>query len=107
ADYPHLEGTWPHSLVALRDTCVGCSADEIRTMTSETAAGVYGFELDALRPVAERVGPRLDDLLTPPSPAPVTYTAVDYALGKVRGKETGRRLLSHIGRAVTTDREGD
>jgi predicted TIM-barrel fold metal-dependent hydrolase len=93
ADYPHIEGTWPHSLAALREACSGCSADEIRAMASTTAGDVYRFDLDALRPVAERCGPRLDELVTPPSPAPVTYSAVDYALGKVSGKETGRRLF--------------
>jgi hypothetical protein len=94
ADYPHIEGTWPHSLAALRDAFNGCTADEVRMMTSENAAAVYGFDLDALRPVAERVSPLIDDVLTPAAPAPVVYDEVDYALGKVSGKETGRRILS-------------
>ena len=96
ADYPHIEGTWPHSLAALREACTGCSADEIRMMASETAADVYGFDLDALAPVAARVAPRLDELVTPPGPPPATYSAVDYALGKVSGKETGRRLFGSL-----------
>jgi predicted TIM-barrel fold metal-dependent hydrolase len=94
ADYPHIEGTWPHTLAALRDALNGCSAEEVRAMTGETAAEVYGFDLDALRRVAERVGPALDDVLTEATGAPVTYPPVDYALGKVSGMETGRRLLS-------------
>jgi hypothetical protein len=93
ADYPHIEGTWPHSLDALRDACNGCTAEEIRLMTSTTVADVYGFDLDALRPHAERVGPELDSLVTPETPAPVTYPEVDYALGKVSGMESGRRLM--------------
>jgi predicted TIM-barrel fold metal-dependent hydrolase len=96
ADYPHIEGTWPYSLAALREACVGCSAEEIRLMAGETAADVYGFDLDALRPVAERVGPTVDDLVTPPAPAPATYSDVDYALGNVSGKETGRRLFASM-----------
>jgi hypothetical protein len=63
-------------------------------MTGETCAGVYGFDLELLRPVAERVGPPIEDILTAPTEPPVTYDPVDYALGKVSGKETGRRLLS-------------
>jgi len=94
ADYPHIEGTWPHSLEALREACTGCTGDEITMMASTTAADVYGFDLDALAPVAERVGPRLDELVTPAAPAPASYSPVDYALGKVNGKETGRRLFS-------------
>jgi predicted TIM-barrel fold metal-dependent hydrolase len=93
ADYPHIEGTWPRSLDAMRDALVGCTADEIRLMCSETAARVYGFDLAALRPLADEIGPDLGDLVTPDSPPAVTYSPVDYALGKVSGKETGRRLL--------------
>jgi predicted TIM-barrel fold metal-dependent hydrolase len=94
ADYPHIEGTWPHSQAALREALAGCTAEEVRKMTSETAADVYGFDLGALRPVAERVSPLLDDVLSPATPAAVVYDEVDYALGKVSGKETGRRIFS-------------
>jgi predicted TIM-barrel fold metal-dependent hydrolase len=96
ADYPHIEGTWPYTRFAMRDALNGCSAEEVRLMCSETAATVYGFDLDALRPVAERVSPLLEDVLTPASPAAATYDPVDYALGKVSGKETGRRFMSTI-----------
>jgi predicted TIM-barrel fold metal-dependent hydrolase len=96
ADYPHIEGTWPHTLAAMRDAFNGCSADEVRTMTSTTAAHVYGFDLERLRPVAERVSPRLDDILTASTEPVATYDPVDYALGKVSGMETGRRLLSTL-----------
>jgi predicted TIM-barrel fold metal-dependent hydrolase len=94
ADYPHIEGTWPHSLAALREAVAGCTEEEVRLMTSETAADVYGFDLTVLQPIADRIGPDIDDLVTPPTPAPAIYPEVDYALGKVSGKETGRRLMS-------------
>jgi hypothetical protein len=94
ADYPHIEGTWPHSQAALVDACNGCTAEEVRLMTSVTAADVYGFDLAALRPHADRVGPELDSVVTPGGPAPVVYSEVDYALGKVSGKESGRRLMA-------------
>jgi hypothetical protein len=63
-------------------------------MTSQTAADVYGFDLTELKQHADRVGPELEDLVTPGTAAPVTYSEVDYALGKVSGKESGRRLMS-------------
>ena len=94
ADYPHIEGTWPHSQAALVDACNGCTAEEVRLMTSVTAADVYGFDLAALRPHADRVGPELDSIVTAGGPAPVVYSEVDYALGKVSGKESGRRLMA-------------
>jgi hypothetical protein len=96
ADYPRIEGTWPHSQAALLKACNGCTAEEIRLMASETAAKVYGFDLAALRPHADRVGPEFDSLVTPPVPAPVTYPEVDYALGKVSGMESGRRLMASM-----------
>ena len=52
ADYPHIEGTWPHSLAALREACTGCSAEEIRMMASETAA--VGVRLRPRRAAARR-----------------------------------------------------
>ena len=96
ADYPHIEGTWPHSLDALREACNGCTAQEIRMMASETAADVYGFDIAKLQPHADRVGPELESLVTPLAPAPATYPEVDYALGKVSGQESGRRLMNAL-----------
>ena len=72
----------------------GCTPEEVRLMAGETAASVYGFDLDALRPIAERVGPRIDDIVSERVPPPAEYPEVDFALGKVSGMETGRRLLS-------------
>jgi len=96
ADYPHIEGTWPYTRVALRDALNGCTAEEVRLMCSHTTAELYGFDLDLLRPIAELVSPRFEDVLTPASPATVTYDPADYALGKVSGKETGRRFRSTV-----------
>jgi predicted TIM-barrel fold metal-dependent hydrolase len=94
ADFPHIEGTWPHTRAAMGDAFNGCSGDEVRAMTSTNAAEVYGFDLDRLRPVAEKVSPLLEDILTAPTDPVATYDPVDYALGKVSGMETGRRLMS-------------
>jgi len=96
ADYPHIEGTWPHSQAALVEACNGCTAEEVRLMTSETAADVYGFDLAALQVHADRVGPELASVVTPATPAPVTYPEVAYALGKVSGMESGRRLMASM-----------
>ena len=34
-------------------------------MLSENAAALYGFDLDALRPLAERIGPTVGEVATP------------------------------------------
>ena len=40
---------------------------ETRQLLGGTAAGVYGFDLDALRPLADRIGPTPLDLGQDPS----------------------------------------
>jgi predicted TIM-barrel fold metal-dependent hydrolase len=63
SDYPHLEGTTPFSREAIRMTFGGVPEPEVRAMLGENAAAVYGFDLDALAPLAERFGPRVDDVM--------------------------------------------
>jgi hypothetical protein len=45
--------------------------DEIRMMVSTTAMNVYGFDAEALRPVADRIGPTLEEIKTPISIADI------------------------------------
>jgi predicted TIM-barrel fold metal-dependent hydrolase len=63
ADYPHLEGTTPFSHEAIRMTFAGVPEPEVRAMLGENAAAVYGFDLERLAPLAERFGPRVDDVM--------------------------------------------
>ncbi|HUA95331.1 MAG TPA: amidohydrolase family protein, partial [Acidimicrobiales bacterium] len=56
-DYPHPEGTWPHTAERLRRDFADVPVDDTAALLGLTAAGVYGFDLDALAPVAGRVGP--------------------------------------------------
>jgi hypothetical protein len=79
SDYPHLEGTWPNTLEALRGTFGALPEEETRAILGANAARVYGFDIQKLAPVAAKVGPRLEDItgdwrsdgekrLPPPSP---------------------------------------
>jgi predicted TIM-barrel fold metal-dependent hydrolase len=65
ADYPHHEGTSPYARLAYRRNFAGLPEDEVRLMLGSTAANVYGFDLDVLQPVADRVGPTVDEVNTP------------------------------------------
>jgi predicted TIM-barrel fold metal-dependent hydrolase len=65
SDYPHHESTFPYTTEGLRRAFADWDPDDVRQVTSRTAAEVYGFDLDALAPIAERVGPRVDDVARP------------------------------------------
>jgi predicted TIM-barrel fold metal-dependent hydrolase len=67
-DYPHYEGTFPHNLESLRLTFSDVSEKHRRMLFAENAAALYGFDLDALRPMAEKYGPtpeQIDEPLPP------------------------------------------
>jgi predicted TIM-barrel fold metal-dependent hydrolase len=67
ADYPHHEGTWPHSRLALRLLFSDLPEGEVRKMTSENAVQVYGFDLAFLQLIADRIGPSVEEVGTPVS----------------------------------------
>jgi hypothetical protein len=46
----------------LRADFGGIPVEDARKLLGETAARCYGFDLDALRPIAERIGPTPSDL---------------------------------------------
>lgn len=68
ADLPHAEGTFPYTLEALRAVFAGLPKMHVQKMFCQNAVDVYGFDLATLQPVADRVGPTVDQLsqsLTP------------------------------------------
>ncbi len=56
-DYPHPEGTWPHTVERLRTDFGSLPVDDTADLLGLTAAACYEFDLAALRPIADRVGP--------------------------------------------------
>ena len=59
---PHPEGTWPRTRAWLRDAFHDIPADETAAMLGLNAADLYGFDVDALRPLADRIGPSTEEL---------------------------------------------
>ena len=56
-DYPHPEGTWPLTQKMMVETFHGVPDEEIEAMIGGNAAAFYGFDLEKLNPLAERIGP--------------------------------------------------
>jgi predicted TIM-barrel fold metal-dependent hydrolase len=65
SDYPHEEGTHPFTREAQRQVMSGLEPATIQRMLAGTAAELYGFDLDALRPLADRVGPTVAEIARP------------------------------------------
>lgn len=83
-DYPHREATSPYSREALRMTLPGLDEAERRSFLGEVAAGVYGFDLDALAPIAAEWGPSVEELERPLQPdevPPDSEWFLDRAVG--------------------------
>jgi len=62
SDYPHLEGTAPFSREAVRRTFAGVPRKETEAMLGGNAARIYGFNIAALQPIADRVGPTVAEV---------------------------------------------
>jgi predicted TIM-barrel fold metal-dependent hydrolase len=61
-DFPHPEGTWPYTRDFLRDRFWDVPVDETAQILGLNQADFYGFDVAALQPVADRIGPSPADL---------------------------------------------
>ena len=57
SDYPHPEGTWPHTESKLKENFRGLPEADIRKVLGENALHWYRLSHSALRSVADRIGP--------------------------------------------------
>jgi len=80
-DYPHSEGTWPFSREALRVAFAEEDPDVVQRCVGSNAAELYGFDMEALAPLAAKVGPLVDEIAVPIAatdyPAQSTSNAFD------------------------------
>ena len=70
-DYPHEEGSTPQSREALRWAFQSTSVEDTRLMSAGVNAGqLYGFDLEALKTVADAVGPTVAEIHDPDPDGP-------------------------------------
>jgi predicted TIM-barrel fold metal-dependent hydrolase len=72
SDFPHEEGTFPFTREALANTYSGMDSAEVARMVGGNAAGVYGFDLDRLDPIAAEIGPEVAQVAQPIGQRPDT-----------------------------------
>jgi predicted TIM-barrel fold metal-dependent hydrolase len=65
SDYPHDEGTGPFTREHLRQLFSDTDPDELQQILARSAADLYDFDLDALAPIAARVGPTVAEIRRP------------------------------------------
>jgi hypothetical protein len=70
SDFPHAEGTFPVSAQAIAHTFAEVDPAEVHRMVAANAADLYGFDLDDLAPLCERLGPRVADVTAGPDRVP-------------------------------------
>jgi predicted TIM-barrel fold metal-dependent hydrolase len=78
SDYPHYEGCFPYSRENMRYAFADVGEAEVRKMLGENAAALYGFDLEALRPAAERAGITPALVATPLDEIPADSTCITF-----------------------------
>jgi predicted TIM-barrel fold metal-dependent hydrolase len=61
-DYPHPEGSWPHTVERLQTDFRSVSIEDTRRLLGLNAVECYDLDVAGLTEIAERVGPRPSDL---------------------------------------------
>ena len=56
-DFPHPEGTWPHTREFLARVFCDIPTDETAAILGGNAAEIYGFDTEALATLVDRIGP--------------------------------------------------
>jgi predicted TIM-barrel fold metal-dependent hydrolase len=65
SDYPHNEGSGPHSRELMRRAFHEWEPAELAQVFSGTISDVYGFDREKLAPIAADVGPTVEELTVP------------------------------------------
>ena len=64
-DFPHSEGTWPHTREWICENFHDVPEDETRKILGLNAVRVYGFDTAKLAPIVERIGMTPEDIHKP------------------------------------------
>jgi predicted TIM-barrel fold metal-dependent hydrolase len=84
SDYPHYEGTAPYTREALRHTFSRVPAEEVAAILGGNAAAVYGFDLQVLAPLVERIVPTVAEVAEPLDTVPADARSTVFEPDPIR-----------------------
>ena len=87
-DFPHPEGTWPHTKEWLRNAFSDIPEIETQAILGTNAAKIYDFDAAALAPLVDRIGPT-------PAELGQTGAETDGRLDKWADGARGRSSVDH------------
>jgi predicted TIM-barrel fold metal-dependent hydrolase len=65
SDYPHAEGTWPRTRLAMHNTFAGLPEHDVRAILGENAVRVFSLDGAKLTAIADQIGPTLAEISDP------------------------------------------
>ncbi|MFP2900285.1 amidohydrolase family protein [Corallococcus sp. 4LFB] len=81
SDFPHLEGTWPHSKKSMQFTFSGMPSLDVSMMVGGNAIDVYNFDRQKLAQVAAKVGPLAEEVNKPLTQSPPGHLGMGFRYG--------------------------
>lgn len=78
SDYPHYEASYPYTRELLRKAFAGVDPVEVAQVLAGNAAELYGFDLDALAPLAAEHGPTVAEIAVPLDAVPADATSPGF-----------------------------
>jgi predicted TIM-barrel fold metal-dependent hydrolase len=64
SDYPHMESAWPHTREKLHELVKGIDEADVRDIVGGNAINCYQLDAKVLQPIADRIGPTVDEIIT-------------------------------------------
>jgi predicted TIM-barrel fold metal-dependent hydrolase len=79
-DYPHAESVFPLTRLALRQAFAHVPPDEVQLMVGDNAARCFSLDTAALRDIADRIGPTVDEVDVPPTEYELAHEVPPFSL---------------------------
>jgi predicted TIM-barrel fold metal-dependent hydrolase len=96
-DFPHPEGTWPHTKDWLHDAFAGVPEDELRLMLGENMIRFFDLDRERLSELARRIGPTYAEIAGRADVRPELIDSFANRGGYLKPAEGAGRLETVIG----------